>query len=643
MEGRKMTDSLMLSPITIGNMRLKNRFVVPAMATNYCDHDGYATDRYIDYHRTKAQGGWGLIITENYAVAPEGRGLWVPGLWEDEQIAGHRKLTDVVHESGAKIIAQIYHAGRQTSSVITGSPLVAPSAIPCPVMQEMPREMTKEEIKQLIRNFEDTAARAREAGFDGVEIHLGHGYLLAGFLSLYSNKRTDEYGGSLRNRARVPLQIYDAIRDRCGEEFAITCRISADEFVPGGRTIEETKVLATMFENAGFDAIHVSAGVYASTELIMQPMYVPSGFMVELAAEVKKVVDIPVIAVGRINDPEMAETVLLSGKADLISMGRASLADPQLPKKYAEGRAEDIKTCIACQQGCKGIVGKGEPIRCLVNPSLGFEYLKEAKLSKRKKRVSVIGGGVAGMEAALAAADAGHEVTLYEKSERLGGQFELAAIPPAKGIMSTLITWERKQIDKKGITVHTGTEYTMDIFEKEMPEAVILCTGAVPNVPGIPGIDKSHVVLAQDVLSGRTALGERIIVAGGGMIGAETADYLASLGKNVTIIEMLPQIAADEEESRKLFLMRALKEEDVRIMTDTRIIEITDNGIVVDNADGRMVCEADQIVIALGMVAYHALEGLLKEKVEVHVVGDAMKVRNALEAVREGYLAGYRV
>lgn len=638
-----MTDSLMLSPISIGNMRLKNRFVVPAMATNYCDHDGYATDQYIEYHKNKAQGGWGLIITENYAVAPEGRGLWVPGLWEDEQIKGHRKMTDAVHASGAKIIAQIYHAGRQTSSSISGGPLVAPSALPCPVMQEMPREMTIEDIKQLIKDFEDTAARAKEAGFDGVEVHLGHGYLLAEFLSLYSNKRTDKYGGSLKNRARLPLEIYEAIRARCGDEFAITCRISGDEFVPGGRTIEETKVLARMFEKAGFDAIHVTAGVYASTELIMQPMYVPSGFMVELAAEVKKVVDIPVIAVGRINDPEMAEIVLLSGKADLISMGRASLADPQLPNKYATGRADDIKTCIACQQGCKGIVGKGEPIRCMVNPSLGFEYLKEAKEAAVKKKVTVVGGGVAGMEAALAAVDAGHDVTLYEKADHLGGQFELAAIPPAKGIMATLITWERKQIENRGVKVYTNTEYTIDIFEKEKPDAVILGSGSVNNIPRIPGIDRAHVVLAHDVLAGLKEVGQKVIVAGGGMIGAETADYLASLGRDVTIIEMLPQIAGDEEDSRKLFLMRALKEEDVEIKTETKIVEITEDGIVAENAGGKFECKADNVVIALGMVAYNPLEEELKGKVELHVVGDAIKARNALEAVREGFLAGCNV
>lgn len=638
-----MADQLMLSPINIGKMVLKNRFVVPAMATNYCDHNGYATARYIEYHRKKAQGGWGLIITENYAVTPEGRGLWVPGLWEEEQITGHRKMTEEVHKYGAKIIAQIYHAGRQTSSDIAGKQPIAPSAIPCPVMKEMPREMNKIEIKQLIKAFGDTAERAKKAGFDGVEIHMGHGYLLAEFLSLYSNKRTDEYGGTLDNRVRLPLEIYNEIRTRCGSDFVITCRISADEFILGGRTIEETKVLARIFQKAGFDGIHVSAGVYASTEYIMQPMYIPSGFMVDLAKEVKSVVDIPVIAVGRINDPDMAETILRSGKADLIAMGRASLADPYLPKKYREGEKDNIKMCIACQQGCKSIVATGQPIRCLVNPSLGFEYLKENKIAKDKKRVTVVGGGVSGMEAALTAAGAGHEVTLYEKSDRLGGQFELAAIPPGKGIMSTLITWQRVQIKKAGIKVFLNTEYTVDIFEKEKPEAVILSSGAVPNMPNIPGINKAHVVLAHEILTGSRNTGKRVIVAGGGMVGAETADYLASLGRNVAIIEQLPEIASDEEASRKLFLMKSLEKENVHIMTKTKIIEITDEGAIVEKNNKRFEYKADNIVIALGMVSNNPLEKVLKERVNVYVTGDAVKARNALEAIREGFLAGCNI
>lgn len=636
-----MTENLMLSPIKIGKMHVKNRFVVPAMATNYCDHNGYATDRYIEYHKRKAQGGWGLIITENYAVASEGRGLWVPGLWEDEQILGHKKLTDAVHVLGAKILAQLYHAGRQTSRNICGTQPIAPSPLPCPVMMEIPREMTDEDIHKLIKDFGASALRAKKAGFDGVEIHMGHGYLLAQFLSTYSNKRTDKYGGSLQNRIRLPLEVYEEVRANCGNDFVITCRISADEFVAGGRTIEESKVLAQMFQNMGFDAINVSAGVYASTEYIMQPMHVPSGFMVNLAEEIKRVVDIPVIAVGRINDPYMAESILRSGKADLIAMGRASLADPNLPNKYASNMENDIRTCIACQQGCKEIVSTGEPIRCLVNPSLGFEYLNEMVASTKKKNVTIVGGGVSGMEAALSASKVGHNVKLYEKGDHLGGQFEYAAIPPNKGIMTSLITWQRGQIEnRKNIEVYLDTEYTTEIFEKEKPDVVILCSGAVANKPSIPGINRNNVALACDVLIGKRTVGDNVIVAGGGMIGAETADYLASLGKKVTIVEMTSEISVDEEETRKNFLMRALNKEAVRIVTGAKIIEINETGVIVEKNDTKIKYQADDIVIALGMKAYCPLKAELEGKVKVIVAGDAIRARNALEAIREGYIAG---
>ncbi len=633
---------MILTPIKIGNQIIKNRFVVPAMATNYCDHNGYATERFIRYLERKSQGGWGLIITENYAVNPEGRGLWVPGLWEDGQIEGHKKMTNAVHATGCKVIAQIYHAGRQTSRNITGADLLAPSAIPCPVMQELPKELTYDQIEGIKRDFVMTAKRAQKAGFDGIELHCGHGYLLAEFLSTYANKRTDKYGGNLTNRMRLPLEIYRMIRNECGSDFLITCRISGDEFVPGGRTIEETKQIASAFAKEGFDAMHITAGVYESTEYIMQPMYVPSGFLVDFAAEVKSVVDIPVITVGRINDPDMAEKIIQSGKADMVSMGRASLADPDLPNKYMDGDLADIRQCIACQQGCKDNAGKGEPICCLVNPKLGFEY-EESDTHTESKKIDVVGGGVAGMEAAIAAKDAGHDVTLYEATDRLGGQFEIAAYPPAKGILATLIAWERHQLEKRGININMNTEYTADICMKKQPDGVIIATGGTPKVPRIEGIDLPHVVTATDVLRGKSEVGGRVVVAGGGMIGTETADYLATYGKSVTIVEMLPEVAMEEEPSRKVFLMESLTKRGVNILVDTKIKSISERGVVLENKTNEKTVEADSVVIALGMNSVNELADELQGKTKIEVIGDAKTVRNALYAVREGYLAGRNI
>lgn len=313
-------------PFKINQMELKNRMVVSAMVTNYCSEDGMATEKFIAYHEHKAKGGWGLIITEDYAVTPTACGFKkLPGLWEDGQIESHKELTRRIHEAGGKIAAQIYHAGRETSSAITGEQPIGPSALKDPTMPETPREMTVEEIHELVEQFGDCARRAKEAGFDAVEVHGAHGYLIGAFASPFSNKRSDEYGGTIRNRARFAMEIIENIKEKCGKDYPVLYRMSAVEYVPGGLEIEESKILARLVEEAGADCIHCSQGVYASTHVIIPPSVVPRAAYVENAAEIKKVVDIPVIAVGRINDVEIAESVLQADKADLVTMARASL------------------------------------------------------------------------------------------------------------------------------------------------------------------------------------------------------------------------------------------------------------------------------------------------------------------------------
>ena len=313
-------------PLKINQMELKNRMVVSAMVTNYCSEDGMATEKFIAYHEHKAKGGWGLIITEDYAVTPTAGGFKkLPGLWEDGQIESHKKLTKRIHEAGGKIAAQIYHAGRETSSAITGEQPIGPSALKDPTMPETPREMTVEEIHELIEQFGDCARRAKEAGFDAVEVHGAHGYLIGAFASPFSNKRSDEYGGTIRNRARFAMEIIENIKKKCGKDYPVLYRMSAVEYVSGGLEIEESKVLARLVEEAGADCIHCSQGVYASTHVIIPPSVVPRAAYVENAAEIKKVVDIPVIAVGRINDVEIAESVLQADKADLVTMARNSV------------------------------------------------------------------------------------------------------------------------------------------------------------------------------------------------------------------------------------------------------------------------------------------------------------------------------
>ena len=368
----------LFSPMKIGTIEIPNRLVVSPMVTDYCNQDGTATERYIAYHEAKAKGGWGLIITEDYAVDPTGRGFsCVAGLWNDSQIASHSELTNRVHQYESKIFAQIYHCGRQTSHLVTACPPLAPSPIPCPAMQELPDELTIDEIERMVEKFGDCAFRAQKAGFDGVEIHGAHGYLIAQFMSPYSNKRTDKYGGHLSNRMRFPLEIIANIKAKTGKDFGLGFRISCDEFVPGGRTIEDTKAMAILLEQAGIDVLHVSCGVYASVDKIVPASSTPHGWLASYAEEVKKVVSIPVITVGRINDPFVGDSIIAGGKADFVAMARASLADPELPRKAASGEFDEIRPCIACNEGCIGILFADQPIKCVLNPTLG----KEAELT----------------------------------------------------------------------------------------------------------------------------------------------------------------------------------------------------------------------------------------------------------------------
>lgn len=636
------------SPIRIGNMEIPNRLAVPAMVMNFCNPDGTATERYTAYHEAKARGGWGLIITEDYAVHPRGKGFPnIPGLWTDKQIESHKRFTERVHAAGkSKLFAQIYHAGRQTLSSVCGGRPVAPSILPCPVMREIPRELTAEEIRMIVRQFGDCALRAEKAGFDGIEIHGGHGYLIAQFMSPYSNKRTDAYGGGLSGRVRFPLEIIADVKAKAGKDFPVIFRISGDELVPGGRNIEDTKAIVMLLAEAGIDAVHVSAGVYESSYGIVPPAAVDHGWITDYAAEVKSVVDIPVITVGRINDPLLAESVLAGGKADIVAMGRASLADPDLPAKTVEGRLEDINHCIGCLQGCNSKITMLQPATCLVNPALGKERELRIMPASERKKVIIAGAGPAGMEAALVTAAGGHDVHLYEKLDRVGGQFRLAAVPPWKGEIAGFIRWQRRQLDKHGVHVHLETELTEEIVLREKPDAVVVATGSNPIMPNVPGIENVNVVAAQQVLEGRAAVGAKVAVIGGGMVGTETAHYLASLGKKVAVIEMLPAVARDESAQARHFLIKALSEKKVKIYVESTLTEIGGEGrlTIVRNGVTETVGPFETVIIAVGGASCNDLAARLEGKVaRLTVVGDALKFRKALEAVAEGYRAGMEI
>lgn len=638
----------LFSPQKINVCEIPNRLAVTAMVANYCNEDGTATDKYIAYHEAKAKGGWGLIITEDYAVNKNAMGYkYIAGLWNDEQIESHKKLTDTIHKYETKIFAQIYHAGRQSCSFVNGGMQpVAPSAIPCPWLRELPRELTIPEIEQIIEDFGDCALRVKKAGFDGVEVHAGHGYLLAEFMSTYVNKRTDKYGGCLDNRVRIIKEIYDNVRSKVGKDFPITIRFSAYEGVEGGRDIAESRVLAKLFEEWGFDALHVSNGAYGDHNKggIVAPMYYPHAFNADLAAEIKKLVNIPVFTVNRINDPRMAETLLELDKADFIGMGRGSLADPELPNKAKAGDLTSIRYCIGCLQGCTGALYLGGPLNCLVNPSLGREGELDYSKVDEPKSVLVIGGGPGGLEAARTAAIKGHKVSLYEKRGFLGGQFKSASYPAFKGELGTYIAWATNELDKLGVDVHLNSELTKKLVDEINPDVIIAATGGTPLMPPIKGIDKPHVVSAEDALLGNVKTGDRIVVAGGGEVGGETAEHLAMQQKDVSVVEMCSSLFKELDGVNKYNIMKVLEEYGVKQYTETKVVEILDDGVVVENNQGKFTIPADTVVIGLGYKPDNKLAEELKESYDnVIIIGGAIKTSNALVATREGFDAGISI
>jgi 2,4-dienoyl-CoA reductase-like NADH-dependent reductase (Old Yellow Enzyme family)/thioredoxin reductase len=630
----------LFSSIKIGSMELRNRLVVPAMGTNQCNQDGTIRQGFIDYWSARAKGGWGLCTVEVTAVEPLGKAsLAVPVLYDDKFIPGFKALVDEVHKHGAKIAIQLHHAGRGTSSMyVGGKKLVAPSPITCPASRELPRELTTEEVYQFIELFGDAALRARKAGADCVELHGGHGYLVAAFMSGYSNKRIDEFGGSFENRMRFPVEIIKNIKRKAGNDFPVLMRISGDELRPGGRTIDETRMVARTMEEAGVDCLHVSVGILAGHINVPSSAVAP-GWILSYAEEVKKSVSIPVIAVSRITDPRMAEDAILTDKADLIAMGRQSIADPEYPNKVAGDKENEIAPCIACCQGCIGQVLNPEKLRisCLVNPFVTIEG--EAKIipAEKPKKVVIVGAGPGGLETAWIAAKRGHNVTVFEKSDKFGGNYRVAAYPPTKQEIIKALKYYKTMGDKYGVIYRFNTEATEEIVLKENPDTVIIATGSKPLIPAIPGVNQPHVATANEILLGEKPFGNKVLIVGGGMVGCETADFLGEYGVEITIVEMLPEVAQDVVFNVNYHLQKRLKEYGAQLAVNTKVKEVLENYVIVEkNGTDTKLGPFDTIILAAGFTAVNNLAAELKDKVETHVIGDAKEPRKALEAIYEG-------
>ncbi|MEG6523585.1 oxidoreductase [Desulfotomaculum sp. 1211_IL3151] len=624
----------------IGSLELKNRFIMPAMGSSHGD-DGKVSQKLVDYYVARARGGFGLLTTEFAYIDLEGKAI--PGqlrIDSDDIIPGLKTLTDAIHRAGGKVLVQLQHSGRQTNRAVTGMQPVAPSAVPCPVNLELPRELSIEEIDAVVEKFGDAALRAKKAGFDGVEIHGAHGYLVAQFLSGYTNKRVDEFGADLAGRMKFALELIKNIKSKCGKEFPLVFRISGEERVNGGLKLNETIPISKALAEAGADAIHVSTGVYASMPWMVAPASVTTGFNLYAAEAIKKAVNVPVIAVGRITDTLMAEEVIASGRADFVSLGRGSIADPEFPNKVAENRPQEISPCVGCMTRCQGVPGVipgDRGVSCMINPFSGHEGTMKITPAKNPKTIVVVGGGPGGLEAAWVAAARGHRVTLLEKNNKVGGQFIPAAVPPGKQDLAKGIRYYYEMCKKYGVNLKLNIEADAEMILNLNPDEVILATGAVPLDFPIPN-EGIEVVQAVDVLLGRVMLGKNVLIVGGGLVGLETAEHLLSQSRRVTIVEMEDAVGKNVHPSIVYFSLQSLKSGGAAIVTRTKVEKFKQDGALCTNSSGTIeLSDFDMAVLAIGAKSYNPLERQLTGKVRsLHVIGDAAKVRRGVEAIDEG-------
>ena len=626
-----------------------------SMGTNLADPEGFATDEMVAYYAERAKGGGGLILTELVTIDyPGGSGIERQlAIDDDKYIPGLRRLTDEVHRFGAKIFVQLNHAGHRGKPEVIRMPLpVSASDVPSRIVKVKPRPLMREEIADLVRAFGRGARRAREAGFDGIDLHFAHGYLLCQFLSPATNKREDEYGGSFENRIRFAMEVLDRCRQEVGEDFPIAGKVTGNQYFDGGITLAETKAFCRLLDGKGIDAIQVSGGDSdAPLRFPVPPMYVRRGCYVHLAESIKKVVSVPVIAVGRIPTVELANRVVETGKADLVAMGRAFLADPFFPQKAAEGRFDEIRLCIGCNQGCRGRDRTQYlAVGCVLNPRTGREKDDSGTVAAgESKKVLVIGGGPGGMEAARTAALRGHRVTLLEQKKELGGQLRIAARPPGRGEFRHLIHWYSNQLARVGVKILLNKKATLDFIRGFGPEVLILATGSRPIRPQIPGLGKMKTVQAFEVLSRRVRTGQNLVIIGGGGVGLETADFLAQRGKRVTVIELLPEVGRDLEGSTKKILMNRLAKKGVEILRSARIDRLEAGKISLQSPEGQKEVRFDEPLInATGYEANDELSDPLSGDAELKDIalfriGDCLSPRQIREAISEGTAISRRI
>ena len=606
----------------IGNLTLKNRIVMAPMGIDYVDEDFGFSERSIDYYVARAEGGTGLIMTGATLVTSEFQKPNSMFLLDNEdKIDRIKKLADKIHSFGSKLCIQLSLGAGNIGYVGKNNP---PFSI--------------KEIHKQVEAFGRAAALAKRAGVDAIEVHGYGGYLIDQFQTELWNSREDEYGGSFEGRMRISLEIIEAVKKSCGEDYPIIYKFSPTHLIRGGRELEEGIKMAKFLENLGVSALHVDIGCHACWQNAIPTIYQEPALHEKYIQAVKKEVSIPVIGHGKMGYPEVAERIVSKGIADFVALGHYLLADPEWVNKVKENRSEDIVPCIGCNE-CMFSILSGEPVSCGVNPRCGREgeKLSEAEV---KKSVLVVGGGPGGLEAAIVSAKRGHKVTLWEKGEKLGGNLIPASVPKFKDDLKRLIRYYEIQMDKLGVNVVTEKNSTYNEILEENPDVVILGTGSTPLVPRLPGINGSNVHAAIDVLSNNTNLGENVIIAGGGFVGCETAVHLAEQGKKVTIIEMKERILAEPMPFNNLLALSSMVAENgINILTSTKLVEIKDNEVIVEKVDGAIESVAcDSVIIALGFRSQENIKAELEGKVkDIRVIGDALAPRKVKHAVNEGF------
>lgn len=636
----------LFSPGRIGTLEVKNRILKAPQSTGLSNMDGSVSQRLVNHYKEIAKGGTGLVIVE-YAyvdnIASKSAHCQL-GISSNEHIAGLSWLASVIKENGAKAGIQIEHCGRQ--KFLGTKPIKSASRIPWPKLYErcgidaIPEELSIEEIQQIVEAFGDAARRAVSAGFDLIEIHGAHGYLLTNFFSPHTNKRNDCYGGSLENRMRIYVEVVRNIRKKIGPNFPLTIRLSGTDYEPDGFPIEDTIKLAKVLENEGVDAIHVSGGDHHTMIHQVSPMPIPVCHNTWAAELIKKEVKIPVIASGSITLPEYAEDIIASGKADFVGLGRPLWADPYWPKKAMDGKPEDIRPCIRCNEGClERTFFLFKPVTCAVNPTVGREGDLQITPAQRTKKVAVIGGGPAGLEAARVSALRGHDVTLYEK-RKLGGLLHEASVPEFKADIRPFLRYLVTQVTKLGVKV-INEEVSWESIKDKGYEVVIVATGPAPMELDIPGLDKPHVFTALEVLNtNASGVGQKVVVVGGGLIGTEIALWLAKQGKKVTITTRRDDIMRDMATTDKLAYTEMMSTVDIEVRLGHRLLEVVDNGIVAIDKEGtRREIPADTVILAGGFKPNLALFEEIKANLEaeVYVVGDAVQPGKIYDAVHSAY------